>query len=308
MDIKAISALFGISAAGYAQIATGHINLTYLVTSEDGKLYILQSLNTDIFHSPRDVMENISAITAAFKDEKTVEVPRFMSCGGRNYAEYCGDIWRMYPFVPDCESQEKAYLAGFSHGRFIKVLNRGDMQLKPTIKDFHNFSRYLEKLGEISASGSALKELKALCERLSEVFACIPKRNIHGDAKADNIITGDPCTVIDLDTAMYSYTAIDYGDMIRSADEGSTAVLTRGFADGLDGLLTKEETDSLYYGVLWVTGELAARYLTDVYAEKRYFAGKTREQCRERAEQLMEQLKHYMSMKDEFTEMIRKHF
>ena len=50
MDIHAISALFGISAPEYTQIATGHINKTFLVTSETGERYILQSLNREVFH------------------------------------------------------------------------------------------------------------------------------------------------------------------------------------------------------------------------------------------------------------------
>ena len=308
MDIHAISALFGIPVAEYTQIATGHINRTFLVTSHTGERYILQSLNREVFLSPENVMWNISAIETAFKGEKSVAVPRFMHCSGRNYAEYCGEIWRMYPYVPDNECQDKAYLAGFSHGRFIKVLSGGELRLKTAIDGFHSYSSYMEKLRAVSHAAEHTEKLEALGNRLSDVFSDVPKRNIHGDAKADNIIIGAPCTVIDLDTAMYSYAAIDYGDMIRSADTDNYEKLTEGFAEGLDGLLTNKEIQSLYYGVLWVTGELAVRYLTDVYAENRYFSGKTREQCRERAGSLMQQLGRFKAMKGQFTEMIRKHF
>ena len=143
---------------------------------------------------------------------------------------------------------------------------------------------------------------------LAEIFADVPKRNIHGDAKADNIIIGKPCTVIDLDTAMNGYAALDYGDMVRSSDTGDTEALTRGFAEGLDWMLTDREVQSLYYGVLWCTGELAARYLTDVYADNRYFSGKSREQCRERAESLMIQLRDFVSMKPYFERIIKNAF
>ena len=308
MDIHAISALFGVSAAEYTQIATGHINKTFLVTSETGGRYILQSLNREVFHSPEDVMWNISAIEAAFRDEKAVAVPRFLSGGRQNYAEYCGEVWRMYSFAPDGESPEKAYLTGFSHGRFINVLSRRELQLKPTVRLFHNYCGYVEKLRAVCGADENADRLAALGQRLEAEFADIPKRNIHGDAKADNIIIGKPCTVIDLDTAMCGYAAIDYGDMVRTADRDSIPDLTRGFAEGLDGLLTDREVRSLYFGVLWVTGELAVRYLTDVYAEKRYFSGKSREQCRERADSLLKQLDEFERMRSEFEDIIKKYF
>ena len=140
------------------------------------------------------------------------------------------------------------------------------------------------------------------------MFADVPKRSIHGDAKADNIIIGEPCSVIDLDTMMQGYAAIDYGDMVRSADISRLDELTKGFAEGLDGLLTEKEVKSLYYGVLWVTGELAVRYLIDVYSEKPYFKGKTREQCRERADSLVKQLADIENMQESFENVIKKYF
>lgn len=308
MEIQHITALFGIQAAEYVQIATGHINRTFLVTSRTRVRYILQSLNRRVFHTPEDVMDNISSIEAAFFNEKAVAVPRCLLYKGRNYAGFGGEIWRMYPYVPDNECPNKAYLAGFSHGRFIKVLSRDGLRLKTAIEGFHSYSSYLAKLRTVSPASKHMEKLEALGEKLRESFSDVTERNIHGDAKADNIIIGKPCTVIDLDTAMYSYAAIDYGDMVRSADEESIPELTRGFAKGLDGMLTDKEIQSLYYGVLWVTGELAARYITDVYAENRYFIGKTREQCRERAAALMEQLRHFEAARSDFDRIISDSF
>ena len=308
MDIHAISALFGISAAEYTQIATGHINSTFLVTSETGERYILQSLNREVFHSPQAVMLNISAIEAAFSEEKAVAVPHFLSCQGRNHAVYCGETWRMYPFADNGESTEKDYFTGFAHGRFINVMSRNGVNLEAVLPFFHNYERYVEKLRAVCHDKAVTERFSDMGKRLAEVFEGVPKRNIHGDAKADNIIIGEPCTVIDLDTAMHGYAAIDYGDMIRSADMSDIERLTQGFAEGLDGLLTEREVSTLYYGVLWVTAELAARYYTDVYAETRYFTGKSREQCHERAESLISQLDRFEGMKREFAEMTGRYF
>ena len=308
MEIQHITALFGVDTAEYEQIATGHINLTYLVTSGTGERYILQSLNREVFNNPEAVMLNISAAEAVFTSEKSIAIPRFMRHNGHNYAECQGEIWRMYPYIPDVENVEKYYHAGFAHGRFIRILSRENVELKPTIGVFHNYSAYVEKLKAVGCRDEKAEKLCELGKQLEEVFADVPKRNIHGDAKADNIIIGKPCTVIDLDTMMQGYAAIDYGDMVRSACADSVEDLTRGFAEGLDGLLTEREVQSLYYGILWVTGELAVRYLIDVYSEKPYFKGKTKEQCRERADSLISQLESFTAMKSGFDAILRKYF
>lgn len=297
MDIHAISALFGITADDCTKLDKGHINSTFLVTARDGSKYILQSLNRNVFPSPEAVMRNISVIEAAFACEEELSVPRFLRCNGMNYAEHGGEVWRMYPYAESEESENIPYITGFSYGRFMRSINDSPLKLSTVIEDFHNYSAYVEKLKAAAPSDAIPDVLEKLGHDLTEVFADVPKRNIHGDAKADNIIIGKPCIVIDLDTAMYGYAAIDYGDMVRSADISALPDLTKGFAKGLDGLLTEKEVRSLYFGVLWVTGELAVRYLTDVYAENRYFSGKTRDQCRERADSLLKQLDVFEGMR-----------
>ena len=52
--------LFGLSGKlTLTELASGHINRTFLVAAEDGSRYILQSLNSGIFRSPEKVMKNI---------------------------------------------------------------------------------------------------------------------------------------------------------------------------------------------------------------------------------------------------------
>ncbi|OPZ20537.1 MAG: N-acetylhexosamine 1-kinase [Firmicutes bacterium ADurb.BinA205] len=308
MDIHDISALFGISAKEAVRLEKGHINHTFLVTSQTGERYVLQSLNCEVFHSPEAVMLNTSQIESALADEKSVSVPCFLRHDGKNCAEWGGNTWRMYPYAESGKCEDISYTIGFSYGRFMRRINAVPLKLSPVIEDFHNYSVYVEKLKAAAPSDNIPEELEKLGHELAEIFADVPKRNIHGDAKADNIIIGKPCTVIDLDTAMHGYAALDYGDMVRSVDTGDTEALTKGFADGLDGMLTDREVQSLYYGVLWCTGELAVRYLTDVYAEKRYFSGKSREQCRGRAESLMIQLRDFMGMKSDFETIIKNTF
>ena len=131
---------------------------------------------------------------------------------------------------------------------------------------------------------------------------------IHGDAKADNIIFGEIPTVIDLDTVMLHYCAIDYGDMVRSAEDmDEVREITAGFAKGLGGLLTPAEVQSLYYGALWVTAELAMRYSTDALTGEGYF-GKSREDCEKRCSQLRHKLDWLKENEKQIREIILKCF
>ena len=84
MDIHDISALFGISAKDAVRLEKGHINHTFLVTSQTGERYVLQSLNREVFHSPEVVMLNTSQIESALAAEKSVSVPCFLRHDGNN--------------------------------------------------------------------------------------------------------------------------------------------------------------------------------------------------------------------------------
>ena len=293
MDVSKLPELFGITGENsFQELSVGHINRTFLVTSGENR-YILQSLNRSVFASPETVMENISHVEKAFEKVSNVRVPHFLTANGKNFAEVNGEIWRMYSYCDDSPCDERYYRTGFSYGTFIRVMSSSDAEIKPVIDGFHDFEHFYEKMLKVCPAEVIPAEIDALRKRLMHDFDGVPKRMIHGDAKADNIITGDICTIIDLDTVMTGYAALDYGDMIRSA-KGGISELTRGFLDGCGDILTKAESDSLYSGVLWVTGELAMRYLTDFYSPERYFTGKTREQCLERSEELISQLREYL--------------
>ncbi len=261
------------------ELSCGHINKTYLCECENGK-YILQSLNRDIFRNPEITAENISAIENAFENspDDRVFVPRYLCCCGRNYIEHNGGIWRIYGYTEDSGGYSP-YLHGYSVGRFLKIVNSCDIRLKNTL-NLHNFG-----------------DLK------------LPLRNIHGDTKADNIIFGEKLTVIDLDTAMQGYICADYGDMIRSitANEFSLSTIheaTKGFAEGLDGLLTAEEICTLYDGIVMIISELAERYSGGV----RNFPNKTAEQCLERECELKLQLKQICICETEIKSVINQCF
>ena len=47
---------------------SGHINHTFLVTTDGEKRYILQRINTDIFHDTDGLMENIVNVTSYLRE------------------------------------------------------------------------------------------------------------------------------------------------------------------------------------------------------------------------------------------------
>lgn len=279
MDLRKIAESFDLGdISEVSELRSGHINRTCRISCSSGR-YILQSLNREIFTEPEIIMRNISRIEEAFRDEKIISIPRYLSCGGRNYAELDGEVWRIYRYIeeyPLSGNRNRAH--GYAVGRFLKIVNSCATEFETPI-DLHGFGLEL------------------------------PLRNIHGDTKADNIIFGRKTTVIDFDTAMRGYICADYGDMIRSVtasgiDMQAVREITEGFAEGLGGLLTLPEVDSLYPGIVLIIQELAGRY----HGGNKNFPNKTAEECRIREKELMMQLEKFNEHRDEIREMIKNCF
>ena len=309
METDKIPALFG--ATGIREICkvkTGHINRTFIVTSDSGK-YVLQSLNRKAFPDPEAVMSNIRQVEAEFRNCTDIDVPHFLSCGDKNFARADGDIWRMYNYCEGSPCKHSFYRAGFAYGTFIRIMSCSGASILHVSDGFHDFRKYFTRLTEVCPAESVPPVLTALEKRLEHCFDGVPLRIIHGDAKTDNILIGERCTVLDLDTVMVGTAALDYGDMVRSVcSDGISAKavreLTQGFREGIGGLLTEAEKNSLYSGILWMTGELAVRYLTDYYSKDRYFHGKTCEQCLIRSDELLKQLDSFLEAEAVFKSII----
>ena len=319
MDIRNIPTLFGLSEADtLTELSAGHINQTYLAEL-GGEKYVLQSLNRAVFHAPEAVMDNISRIEAAFAKVGgcDIAVPHFISCGDKNYAAADEKVWRIYRYITaTAEASAEPMAAGRSFGTFIRIMDGSELSSTPAIEGFHDFDGYFAVLASKNGiDRDVMAALDKLRDTLGQVFgSSLQKRIIHGDAKADNIIIAHKTTIIDLDTVMCGYAAIDYGDLVRSVckngitDLSPVRHITAGFAQGLGGILSDDEVNSLYYGILWLTGELAVRYLIDCKSENKYFRGKTSADCLARAEQLLSQLKQFTEHGAELTEIIHSAF
>lgn len=225
----------------------GHINTTYLVGTSPR--FILQRINTDIFRSPEQVMENILAVTSFLR-------AKIVAVGGDpmretltvipttdNHSFYRtpeGDCYRVYLFIEDAVSLDAAGSpevfaeSARAFGRFQKMLADFPAErLHETIPHFHDtpdrlriFRQTLEKDPVGRASGVE-SEIRFVLDRADEMGTVVdaladgsvPLRVTHNDTKLNNVMldskTGKGICVIDLDTVMPGSLLYDYGDSLR---------------------------------------------------------------------------------------------
>ncbi|MBR5307289.1 MAG: aminoglycoside phosphotransferase family protein [Clostridia bacterium] len=225
----------------------GHINGTYLVTTETGKKYTFQSINANVFKKPHEVMDNIALVLGHIKQkvkDNGGDPKRECLCpvktinGELLYTTDDGGYFRMYSFIEgnvydSVEKPEHFYCAAKAFGKFQNYLSDFPAEkLHETIYNFHNTVWRFENLEKAVAEDK--------CGRLSEVrdhvdFALarkaeagkvlkaiedgsVPLRVTHNDTKFNNVLlddNGEGICVLDLDTVMPGSMLYDFGDSIR---------------------------------------------------------------------------------------------
>lgn len=204
------------------------------------------------------------------------------------------------------EKPEDFYQSGKAFGHFQRLLSQYPAEeLTETIPDFHNtpvrFETFKKAVAEdvCGRAAGVLKEIQFVLDREQELGAAmdmlkagkLPLRVTHNDTKLNNIMiddaTGQAICIIDLDTIMPGLSIFDYGDSIRfgantaEEDEPDVSkvslslplfeVYTKGFLEGCEGSLTKEEVDMLPMGAKLMTLECGMRFLTDYLQGDTYF-------------------------------------
>lgn len=303
----------------YDTIQNGNINSTYRVDfrREDGseKSYLFQRVNTYVFKDPEKVMENIDAVTTYLRDTAGIdETPlHFHHTKERKnfFRDEKGDFWRIGNYIRsvtynECDDLSILKKAGEAFGKFQMHLTNFDTStLHEIIPDFHNTKKRLDTLfahvdldpvgrvAEVAEEIDLIRRNRALCSRLTEAAeqGILPLRVTHNDTKINNVLfdatTGDPLTVIDLDTVMPGLSVHDFGDAVRFAastaaeDEPDVNKIAldlskfRAFAEGFvgttAGALTEEEIDNMALGAVTITFELASRFLDDYITGDKYF-------------------------------------
>jgi len=245
-DIKAIAAKFPIDgeAVEYFQIKSGHINETFLVTTDKSVKYILQWINQYVFPNVNALMSNMSAISHFLQDSCDGEMAMISYIdtldGHTYYDDGEGGAWRIYKFVDNsvchmrAESLEDFYQSAKAFGGFQYALRDFPADtLEETIKDFHNtvdrFNKFRAAVAEDACGRLASVQREVEFALMREERACrlhrmreegkLPVRATHNDTKINNVLldkdSGKAICVIDLDTVMPGLSAYDFGDAIR---------------------------------------------------------------------------------------------
>ena len=230
----------------------GHINETYrvyFIRNGELKDYILQRVNTYVFKTPVEMMENIVSVTEYIRAKikaTGISAKRFVlhyqkAKDGKYYTWLeDGSFWRCCRFIDNSVSFLEASTvkiaeeSGRAFGKFQKYL--ADYPVKDlhiVIPHFHNtVNRYeifkkaiADDLAGRKASVSAeIDGYLALEEVATKLYKLqrkgeLPLRVTHNDTKTSNVLfdagTHEHLSVIDLDTVMPGLVACDFGDAIR---------------------------------------------------------------------------------------------
>lgn len=311
MTLTEIASYFALpgTITSQEEIPTGLINTTHLVSCGEER-FILQSLNTNVFKRPDQVMENIALVTGHLaKVVSTRQLELVSTVGGEGWLSLeDGTVWRCFPFLENTRSFEKisspdlAFRAAAAFGGFqAKLADLDASALHETIPDFHNTPVYLEKLFATAKEdscmrlGNCVEEFDFITSRkgLASILvdAGLPLRITHNDTKISNILfplnEDEAPVVIDLDTVMPGLALFDFGDLVRSAaavsDESENDVtnirldpvlaenLKAGYLSTASAFLTEGEIALLDTSVKVITFELAIRFLTDYLLGDQYF-------------------------------------
>ena len=314
--------LFGIAShfalegavTGIEPYGDGHINTTYLVTT-DGPRYILQQMNTSIFPDTVNLMRNVELVTSTLKAQGKETLDIVPTTSGATWAEIDGGAWRVYKFIEHTVSYNLVpnpdvfREAGSAFGDFQNFLSEFDAsQLTETIAHFHDTPHRFEdfkaalaadKLGRAAACQPEIDFYLSHADQYAVVMdglrdGSIPLRVTHNDTKLNNILmdatTGKARAIIDLDTIMPGSMLFDFGDSIRFG--ASTALedekdlskvhfstelfraYTEGFVGELRGSITAREAELLPFSGNLLTMECGMLFLADYLEGDIYFATK----------------------------------
>lgn len=287
---------FGINASEIRieRISTGHVNQTFKIYSECGQ-YILQKINADIFREPEKVMHNIEAaqkmICKGMEEDginPAGKIPVYLKAKDKNFLIENG-FWRIYRYIESIDrvpDKKSVNVFGKLLGQFHRYTEKADTsELYDTIRDFHNIEKNI----------SAALECDGISKKASEVLGHIlnfytknkdclsPERLVHNDVKWANVLISPktllPEAIIDYDTVMKGYAAFDFGDAVRSAcitdnftiDTEMLSSLANGYKSEYGKLCAEEQA----LGILAISAELSARYLSSCIGKRNEFPAMT---------------------------------
>jgi len=311
------------SINNYIPYGSGHIHDTYLVeTAEtESSNYLLQKINNKVFIHVPEMMKNIDIITRHMKD-KLRQIPDSQPSrevltlvptakGNTYYIDDKDQYWRMYQYIAETKSLEKAENAiqaeegGKALGKFQRLLaDFPSNSLHITIPDFHHIRKRLRAFKYAvdkdthHRAEQVTEEIQFVRKRRDEMSLIyklgkagfLPERVTHNDTKFNNLLFDDTDKVVawvDLDTVMPGFIHYDFGDAIRTLanttledDEDLNKVhfhfnyfqsFTKGYLSEAESVLTPIEVIHLAFSAKLMTYLMGLRFLTDYLAGDVYY-------------------------------------
>jgi serine/threonine protein kinase len=234
----------------HLELASGHINDTYLVKTFEGINYVLQRINHGVFKDVPGLISNKVNISKHLqkklahlpKDELKRKVLSFVQTTDHNnyYLDSDGNYWNLMIYINNSitfetvNNKEIAYEAGKLIGNFLDLTSDFDAsKLTEVIPKFHDmsfrFSQFedvlkvaskerLQKAKKYIEIVGSLKDEMHIIQNLKE-SGSIKLRVTHNDTKISNVLfdtNNKGLCVIDTDTVMPGVIHYDFGDAIRT--------------------------------------------------------------------------------------------
>ncbi len=234
----------------YEELASGHINDTYLIKTLQKPYFILQRINHDVFKDVPSLITNKVKISQYLR-KKLAHLPKkelrrrvisfvYTKNGNLYYYDKGRNYWNMMFYINKSKTFETvnnekiAYEGGKLFGEFLRLTSDFDTtQLVEVIPNFHNMSfRYsqFEEAVKITTRKrldqtmvyikivEGLKEEMHILQHLKDIGK-IKLRVTHNDTKISNALfdlENKGLCVIDTDTVMPGIVHYDFGDAIRT--------------------------------------------------------------------------------------------
>jgi N-acetylhexosamine 1-kinase len=303
-DLPAIAGRFALSGAPLSvdSHSGGHINDTWIVTTDRKRRYVLQRINAQVFADPPGIVANTARVIAEIERRAPGLVPPFVAArDGAAAVIDDGSTYRLLGFVAGrslngLETVAQAAAAGLAFGSFQRALVHYDRARHVVpIPRFHELDWQLERFDRVLENPAADRQRDAAneVEQAQAYRGAVvaespgPRGMIHGDGKVTNLLFDADdrvCAVLDLDTVMWGALSWDFGDLVRSAaalgaeDDPTIGfsidrfqALASGYVRGAGGLVDADLRTALGSAPAYMAYMLGLRFLIDYLDGDRYF-------------------------------------
>ncbi|MBR6345580.1 MAG: phosphotransferase [Lachnospiraceae bacterium] len=285
-ELKIISEYIDEPVLDITEIHGGHINKTFLVTAKDK--YVLQCLNYDLYSEYTDILtDNYFSYKNAcdmVSNKDNWNCPEWLMAKNGQFF-YCDDnIWRMYRYIPGDNKIVDSYKTGEGLGKLHRILSYCN-NIKPVHSHLYDLNNYYEQYININGNNNPRIDTcdKKISDNIDKMLSIKDTEinNIHGDAKAGNMIINEGKVIgfIDFDTLMPGSVLNDMADCMRSCCSNKKYILieekVKGFLDGYSHGFGKSLSDDriklLHQFYKRNRFMLGLRYYTDYLKGNIYF-------------------------------------